>query len=245
MRRIWVEPEFVNDTAFDLQDEPFRHAIQVCKFRVGEEFEVVCGQLQARVVRLEEIRKKSAHLKVMRLRELAQPQPPYIHLAFALPKWPVFESVLEKCVELGVQSVQPLLTEFSFTRDIKDISEARRERWAKVIRSATEQTGRGPLMEVREPLSLQEFIRQLNLKSGVAGLFAYEGASPVSFRQELGKWREKKTQEYWAIVGSEGGFSETEKQWIEKSGYPALTLGDQVLRAETACMAIISIIKWS
>ncbi|MCB0350167.1 MAG: 16S rRNA (uracil(1498)-N(3))-methyltransferase [Bdellovibrionales bacterium] len=244
MRRIWVDPSNIQEPQFELIDESFKHAIQVSRFRVGEPFEVVSGQDFALEVKLIEIKKKSATVEVVGRRALPPIAMPYIRLAFAVSKWSTFENVLEKSVELGVSSIQPLITDFSFIRAKKDWPDSRTDRFQKIIRGATEQCGRGRLMELRNPLTLQEFITDLNPSDSTVGLFAYEGPSVLDIRAQLSLLNKPGLKEIWAIVGSEGGFSEDEVSQIKSIGLPPVTMGAQILRAETACLAMVSVIKY-
>lgn len=244
MRRIWLDNSLVRDSQFELSDEAFTHAIQVSRFRVGDKFEIISGAEYALHVQITEIKKKSATVKVIGQRALPSLLAPYVNLAFAISKWSTFEEVLEKSVELGVHTVQPLITDFSFIRSKKDWPEARVQRFKKIICGATEQSGRGKLMEIKEPLSLQEFSLQLNRTKGAAGLFAYEGQSGLNIKAELSRLSQGSLNEMWAIVGSEGGFSIAEVDHMRQSGIPQVTLGGQILRAETACFAMVSVIKY-
>lgn len=248
MRRIWIDPEQIQDAqvgaGYELKDEAFHHAIQVSRLRVGEEFEVVSGGHEALRVRILEIKKKSATVEVVGRRPLPIIKKPYIHLALAMPKWATFEFVLEKSVELGVTSVQPLLSDFSYVRDKRDYSSSKRDRLQKIIRSATEQSGRGPLLNLEEPQSLQEFAGAFNPSGGRAGLFAYEGVSALDVRTELQRLKSPALSEIWLFVGSEGGFSESEVEFMRQKGLPPVTIGEQILRVDTACLALVSVIKY-
>lgn len=244
MRRVWLAEADAKGPIFQIEDEVFHHAVQVLKFRLNEEFEIVFGGSNALRVRLTSIQKKSATVEVLGTRPLSQPARPYVNLALAITKWPVFEEILEKGVELGVNEVQPLITDFSFIRAKNDWPAARSERLQKIIRGATTQSGRGPLMSLREPVSLRELAQDLNRKPATRGLFAYEGQSAHDVRTALRQIKDNPLADIWAIVGSEGGFSESEVAYMQDSGFSPVTLGSQILRVETACLALVSVIKY-
>ncbi|MEL4395641.1 RsmE family RNA methyltransferase, partial [Shewanella algae] len=83
-------------------------------------------------------------------------QKPYIHLVLSIPRFATFESVLEKAVELGVHTVRPVVSDFSFIRETKELKSTRVERWQKIIRAGTQQSGRGELLELSPVSTLQE-----------------------------------------------------------------------------------------
>lgn len=246
MRRIWIEPDELpsEKNNFIISGEAFHHAVQVSRFRIGEEFEVVYGGDEALTVRFVEINKKTAQVEILGYRKLVEISNPRVNLAIGVTKWATLEEIIEKSVELGVHSLQPLLTDFSFVRTKKDWPASRNERFQKIVKGATAQTGRGPLMKVAEPISLREFTQTLNQNSGAVGLFAYEGHADRGLQSELKQIKVRPAAEVWAVVGPTGGFSEAEVDFMQKSGYPPVTLGSQILRADTACFAIISIIKY-
>lgn len=244
MRRIWVEPAEITGDIFELQGEPFHHAVQVIRLQKNEEFEVVSGQSEALIARITDIKKKAATIEVLGRRALPELKKPYIKLAIALTKWSTLETIVEKCVELGVASVQPLYTEFSFTRSAKDFPEQKIERIQKIIRAATEQCGRGRLMEFLPARTLKDFVQDFNRNPGQKGLFLYEGATSNDIQSTLKAQKNSITESVWAIVGSEGGFSEDEVTMLKAANLPPLTMGEQILRADTACFSIISVIKY-
>ena len=87
----------------------------------------------------------------------------------------------------------------------------------------------------------------INRDDTSVGLFAYEGPSTLSVKEYCQKIKAAKPQgikDIWIIVGSEGGFSHSEVKEFENLGLHPVTLGPQVLRVETACMALVSVLKY-
>ena len=90
---------------------------------------------------------------------------------------------------------------------------------------------------------LAELTAEINQSGRVAGLFAYEiGTSPV--RDLVVSISKNAPEGVWVFVGGEGGFSQAEVKTFEASGFKSATLGRQVLRVETACVALVSILKY-
>ncbi len=216
----------------------------MCRFQLNEEFEIVFGGTEAWRACLVTIQKKSAQVQILSTRKLPEIKPPFVNLAVGVTKWSTFEEIIEKSVELGVSRLQPLITDFSFIRSLKDWPESRTERFRKIIKSATEQCGRGPLMKIENPLLLRDFVKDINPQVGDLGLFAYEGPAQRSLRVELKDQHRHQPQNIWGVIGPTGGFSHNEVELMKTRGYPPLTLGNQILRADTACFAMISVIKY-
>ena len=249
LRRIWLEPKDLPPSlsvgkSFELPGSAFHHVAHVTRLSVGDTFEGISGSDVALILELMDVGKKSATVKVIETRKLHVPGEPHIHLAFAVSKWEVTESVIEKSVELGVSAFQPLLTANSFVKKPNDISETRLDRWRRIVQSATVQSSRGGMMELLPPKNLAEFLETVHRDTRAACLFAYEGVCPQDIRSALTDLLRDKPNCVWALVGSEGGFNDAEVEKIRSFRMTPATMGPQILRAETACLAILSVIKY-
>jgi 16S rRNA (uracil1498-N3)-methyltransferase len=244
LRRFWVEPQFVQEDQVTFEGDSFHHLIRVSRKKIGDEVEVLDGRGEALRVRLESVDKNNAWGRILSRRPLAKPKGPYLHLAFCMPKPANFELVLEKSVELGVTSVRPLLSQFSFYKAVDDFSSNKWERWERIIKSATEQSGRADLLSLEKPQQLSAFIESFNHSGDHLGLFLYEGESPRDLRAFLKGQDLSRFQHMWALVGSEGGFALEEVKRLKERGFEPLTMGEQILRTETACVSILSVLKY-
>lgn len=252
MRRYWIESTDRQGELVDFRGEIFHHIFDVCRQEVGSRFEVLNETGQAALVEVLEVGKKSARARVIEERQIPALQTPWIHLVLSVPRFPVFDAVVEKAVELGVKSIQPVFSDFSFIRSASSLSDNKVDRWKKIIRSATQQSGRGDLMELASARPLDDFLRGFNRNEESWGLFAYEGGSTLGIKalgikEELQTKRssnQTKPRDLWLFVGSEGGFSHREVELFQSVGLSPVTLGPQVLRVETACMALVSVLKY-
>lgn len=244
MRRYWVPEDSIHADHIEIKGDVHHHIFDVCRQTMGSRFEVLNGKGQALLVEVVEEKKNSARAKVLSSRELPKAPTPKIILALSVPRFPVFESLLEKCVELGVHEVQLFFSENSFVRSNNKVSEGRQERWERIVISSTQQSGRGDFMLLPPPCSIGELKSKINRTAKPWGLLAYEGETPVTLKAQLSQGIPKDLTELWLIVGPEGGFSPSEVEWIQSWGLHSVTLGEQVLRVETACIALISALKY-
>jgi 16S rRNA (uracil1498-N3)-methyltransferase len=227
-----------------LSSRPFHHIFDVCRQNVGSQFEVLVGDGKAYLVEVVEIKKKKAFTKILSSRPLEIPAGPNLHLFLSLSKWAVMDAVVEKSVELGVKSFTPVICRNSFLNKIGEVSEARLARWRKIVLSATQQSGRGDLMEIKPAQDLSGTLASINQMPAKACLFLYEGPSQTTVRQWASSCPSSATN-IALLVGSEGGFSPEEAQQIQGVGFAPVTLGTQVLRVETACVVGLSVLKYS
>ncbi|MGZ6458994.1 MAG: RsmE family RNA methyltransferase [Bdellovibrio sp.] len=247
MRRYWIKKEDLFQDQVNFKGDVFHHIFDVCRQEVGSKFEVLTEDSKAYFVEVFQVAKKSATARILEERIIPPLKEPHIHIALSLSRFPVMDAIMEKAVEMGVKSIQPFFSEYSFLRKGEKLSENKVDRWDKIVRSATQQSGRGDLMQIHSSISFEKLSSLINPSAGQVGLFAYEGPSTLGIKAYVQKIKSEHTEglkDIWIIVGSEGGFSHHEVEELKKLGLHPVTLGPQVLRVETACMALVSAIKY-
>jgi 16S rRNA (uracil1498-N3)-methyltransferase len=149
----------------------------------------------------------------------ARPEPP-ITVAFAPAKGDRPEWVVQKLTELGVDRIVPLSSDRAVVRWSGLRGDRALERLRRVAREAAAQSRRSWLPEVAEPLSVVSFAHQVSAAGGELALADPAGRPPALTRPVV-------------AVGPEGGWSDAERSL----GLPRVTVGDAILRAETAAVA--------
>ncbi len=164
------------------------------------------------------------------------PQPGLqVHLYPALLKGQKLDLVVEKCTELGVASIRPVITRRTISDLTPEKIQSRKDRWERIARSAAEQCTRPRIPLIGSPVPLADV-----LKTGLRGLglFAYEAEnSPTDFAALVDRWTEVSV-----IIGPEGGFDPSEVSLAAQSGLTPVSLGPFVLRADTASIAAAAIL---
>jgi 16S rRNA (uracil1498-N3)-methyltransferase len=264
MRKYWVTKDSIQGDQVIFRDEVFHHIFDVCRQDVGFKFEILCGDQKAQLVEVISVSKKQATAKILSVREIPALPLPHIHFVLSVPRFNVMEDVVEKSVEMGIHSIHPCFSDFSFVRKSSNLPESKIERWKKIVISATQQCGRGELMNISETTDLKNILKDFNRTKGRMGLFAYEGQAALNIRDYLENLQKgnsegkhegdgttdqakefgKTLTEVWVFVGSEGGFSVGEVQEFQAVGLQPVTLGEQVLRVETACITLAAILKY-
>jgi len=242
MRRYWLQGEPLTTSEVDVGGDLYHHIRDVCRASIGDHFELIASD-RAYEVEVFEIGRKSLKAKVVGERPLPPAPRPHIHLAISCPRWSKLDWIVEKSVELGVKSLHIFVSEYSFARTLKDIPPAKLRRWETLIQMATQQCGRGDLMELPAPSTLKDLIEEVNRKPKVLSLFAYEGEKRRTLKDSL-KGGQREFEDIWLWVGSEGGFSALEVDTFKGLGIQPISLGRHVLRVETACLVLVSVIKY-
>jgi len=244
LRRFYIEKENLNGGEVRLRGDLVHHIRDVCRFKTGDEFEVLAGDGKAHHVRLVSETKNEMSAQVLSTRDLPALEKPYVTLCVSVPKLPKVDWIVEKCVELGAYEVRAFVSDYSFLRKVSELSENRLARWRKLVQGATQQSGRGDLMRIGEPTTLEKLLGEFSRNPSTAGLFPYEGVAPQGLSSALEDLKARQLDHLWVFVGSEGGFSSREVELFSKHGLNPTSLGEQILRVETACVALMSVIKY-
>jgi 16S rRNA (uracil1498-N3)-methyltransferase len=99
-------------------------------------------------------------------------------------------------------------------------------------------------MRVHPALTLESLFEEFNRSAHTKGLFPYEGEAQVDLKTAIQELKSSKPEHIWVFVGSEGGFSMREVEIFASQGLKPVSLGEQILRVETACLALASILKY-
>ena len=231
MAWFFSESEIHGDT-YRLSGENEKHA-RVLRLRAGEEVTVVTPSGEQCTCAYAE----DGSLAVQSRRPCQNEPDVFVTLYQALPKGDKMDTVVQKCVELGVSRIVPVLSARCVSRPDEKALRKKRERWQKIALQAAMQSRRGIIPAVGECLTFREAVMQS--RENERNLFFYElGGAPVSAILT------QKPQTLGMFIGSEGGFDPAEAALAQENGAAAATLGKRILRAETAPLAALSIIMY-
>ena len=158
-----------------------------------------------------------------------------VTLALALIRREKFELVLQKATELGVHQIIPFLSSRCVVQEKKEKSSRQMERWNKIVKEASAQCKRNVVPMIKETQTLEE-VSKHNVSLKLVANSDLEKPS-VLLEDAL------KKEETLIVIGPEGGFSTKEIELLEENGFVSVSLGNRILRAETACMYALSVIS--
>jgi 16S rRNA (uracil1498-N3)-methyltransferase len=229
-RRRWIADEVSGNRAI-LTGNHAEHLARVLRARVGEEFDIATGVAvrKSRIISITESRVEF---------ELGEEVPAAttakITLALAVFKFDRMEWAIEKCTELGVAQIVPVIAQRT---DIHLAAAAtkRTERWQRIARQAAEQSRRAVPPEIAAPVKLPE---ALGLPGDVRIVLA-ESEEKTLLRDVF----ESRPHEAEIVlaVGPEGGWTTDELQSFHQAEWISASMGRTILRAETAAIAATAI----
>jgi 16S rRNA (uracil1498-N3)-methyltransferase len=217
--------------------DEFQHLSKVLRLKKGDDVELINGQGGLAKGFVEEIRKTSAVIALHEMSFVLQPAAVRITLACAIPKRAKFETIIEKCSELGVDRIVPLITERTEFLIDGERADKKAERFARVMMNAAKQCKRLWFPEISAPVPFIAAVKELSHPD--AGLFIpwLEG-DRISLDQALAQKAGMK--EFVFFIGPEGDFTADEVGLALKAGALPVSLGETVLKVDTAAMAVVA-----
>ena len=219
------------DTSIIISGEEFHHIIHVFRKKVNEEILLTNGKGIVSKATIGSIRKKELTAKILEIREekISQPE---IAVAFPLLKNKHDAFIVEKLTELGVKEFFPIITE----RTVRQPSKNTLDKFIRIAISAIKQCDNAFLPKIHEFSTLKILIDKLK-KMHKQPLAALETGEHRLLTNILPEFNGK---ELCLVFGPEGGFSPAEIDLLRKEKIPAFTLGNHILRAETAAITAVS-----
>ncbi len=219
-----------------LTGEEARHLTQVLRIKPGETVTVFdgCG----RRVEAEVLTATRDHVS-LRLGDTECPPPPLpaITLAQAVPKGKNMDFIVQKSVELGVSSIYPLVTRNTVVQP----GEGKSDKWRRTALEACKQCGQDTLPTIADPLSFDHWLASQAEAPGLKIIASLApGARPL--REVLHRF--PGTAAATLLVGPEGDFTPDETTAALAAGFLPVSLGEIVLRVETATLFCISALRY-
>jgi len=235
MPRFFIPGPLAAEQALALPASAARH-VQVLRLQPGQEitlFNGEGGQWQARITVM-----GRSDVQVQLLQWQAAEREPQrrVHLAMGMPANERMDWLVEKATELGAASLWPLQTAHSVLRLSGERAEKKRLHWQAVAGAACEQCGGNRLPEIGRISELSAWLAQVPKAALRCVLSLDATASPLA--HELARLGPQ--DEVVFLSGPEGGLSPGEEAAARAAGFVAVSLGQRVLRAETAALAALA-----
>jgi 16S rRNA (uracil1498-N3)-methyltransferase len=229
-RRRWIADEVSGNRA-SLVGAHAQHLAHVLRGRVGQEFDIATGE-SVRRGRITSIAGDRVEF------ELGEVVPdaltPSLTIVLSIFKFDRMEWAIEKCVELGVTRIVPVLAQRTEAHLAK-AAQKRLERWQRIALQASEQSRRALVPEISQPQNLQTAVTA----TAGARIVLAESEERVTLKDALRKL--PAAGEMTLAFGPEGGWTGSELKLFATAGWMAASLGSTILRAETAVIAAVAI----
>lgn len=229
----------ITDNKAEISGDDFSHIVNVLRLKENDEINIFNYEYGEYLSRIEKIDKKEKKIIVEIKEKIREREKNDIKICaiVSLIKKEKWEFILEKLTEIGVDIIIPYIARRSVVK-IEKFSE-KKERWQKIVYSAVKQCGRlsGP-----EIMNIIDDINKLNLPDESKKFFIWEKEENNLLIDEAVK-SDKNIKEVYFITGPEGGFEDSEAEKLLHKGFVPVSLGDTVLRAETAIITVAGILS--
>lgn len=231
MRRFYAPIKNFNEKGITLGVDETKHLRNVLRMSFGDRLKVFDGAGNEFLCEIVGTVKRRTSLKIIK-----QTPPKSLEsnldlsLAVAILKGDKFDLAIQKAVELGVNKFVPILTKRCDIR-LKN-AKKKLTRWQKIIIESSKQCGRAKLMEIIEPIEFKILIESVE-------------DTTILFSERSGKsFSEiKPDKKISAIIGSEGGWDDSEIEFAKRNSVQIITLGGRIMRAETAAIVVPAILQ--
>ena len=231
---------FVNERKGDnfiFDKDTSHHLLNVLRVKNNEE--IICVYNEEFYLTKIEINNKEVTAHIIEKLNINNELNSHINLIYGIPKGEKLDLVLQKVTELGVKEITLFNSESSIVKFDKKKIDSKYERFNKIIKNDAEQSKRNIIPILNKPVEIK------NIPIGDINIIAYEEENKYNqstLFNLLNKELENKIINI--VIGPEGGFSEKEVNYLVDKGYIKVSLGKRILRSETACIDLVSILAF-
>lgn len=228
--QLFYIPEIVGNTV-TLDADESKHAVKVLRLSSGDKIQIVDGNGGFYLAEILDARPKSCSISILETRKEFEKRNFSLHIAIAPTKnIDRFEWCLEKCTEIGIDTITPLLSEHSERKVIKP------ERLEKILVSAMKQSVKAYLPKLNELTRFEELIKA-----------DFQGEKYIAHCNDGEKQHLQKLvsrgKDVLILIGPEGDFSPEEVEQAKAAGFTEISLGNARLRTETAGVVACHIVN--
>ncbi len=240
MHHFFVDKSNISNTTVTIDNQnDYNHAVRVLRLKRGEQIIVSDTDGIDYTCVVSDIEDAALKLTITEIAADNHELPARITLFQCIPKTEKMELIIQKAVELGVSDIVPVMSKNCVVRLDDRKSASKTKRWQLIAENAAKQSKRSIIPKVHEPVSFRHAVEQC--EQNEVRLIPYENEEGivgtceaiVSFLpgSSIG-----------VIIGPEGGFDPLEVAMANRHGIRSISLGKRILRAETAAIAVLSLI---
>ncbi len=237
MPRFFVDKNNITENHITIEGGDALHIGRSLRMKIGDGL-VLCSDKTDYIAKILSISDKEVYCEILSKSPINTEPDIELTLYQAVPKLDKLELIIQKAVELGVAKIVPVITSRCISRPDKKSFAKKKERLNKISLEAAKQSNRGIIPEVSDILDFKTAV--LRLSENDFSFVCYEkGGVPFSSVVNTSDFRNKSVG---LLIGSEGGFEESEIEYCENKGIKTISMGKRILRCETAPISAVSII---
>jgi 16S rRNA (uracil1498-N3)-methyltransferase len=236
---LFVSPECIDQQTIVVTGDVLVHLRDSLRIKVGETLWLNNGLALRYRVEITDVSRRAVTARVLETIQEPPRQTPRLVLGQSLLKGEKMDWVIQKATELGVSEIVPIESQHSVVQLKADRVNHQLARWQRIALEAAQQSEQWRIPTVATPQSLSALLT--SLATGTLTLMLAERREGKSL-QTVNLPQDARGS-ILVLIGPEGGWSQEEAQIAEQAGIQPITLGEHILRAETAAIAAISILQ--
>jgi len=233
MPKFFIDKSQIEDNIVAIKGSDAKHIASVLRYKTGDDILVCDNDSYDYFCIITEISKDIVKAEIKNSYKNETEPNIKITLYQGLPKGDKMETVIQKCIEAGVDKIVPVITENTIVKlDGKEHKKVLR--WNKIAEAAAKQCARGKIPYIEEPMIFNEAINAS--AENDSNIIPYEKEQSNTIRLFSKDFKGKKIG---VFIGPEGGFSSNEIKIANQNGIIPITLGKRIFRTETAGLVTI------
>ena len=239
MHKFFVEDNFINNEEVIINNEDYNHIVNVLRMKKYDKILVTNKKTQKTYnCEIKEINIDKVVCNIISEENKNIEMNVEVDIFQGLPKADKMEYIIQKCVEIGIHKIVPVNMKYCIAK-IKD-EEKKNIRWNKISEVASKQSKRNIIPKVEKSINMSKLCSEI--KNYDLAIVAYENEDNITIKNILKS--ENKPKKIAVVIGPEGGISQEEVAELTKAGAKKVSLGNRILRTETAPIVALSMIAY-
>lgn len=237
VRRVFVDKLKMRNGLVLVAGPTYKYICTVLRKNPGDRIDIIDGKGYLYRCTVNSAKNKEVLLQVLDAVYHPEEERPRVTLCVSPIKGPRMDWLVEKATELGVQRILPTIFRRTLI-NMQDKETEKLDRWKKLAVEASRQSGRFTIPDVIAPTPLRGILAHLD---GIDNRWVLYEKEKRPVRDVLSS---RKENGICVVVGPEGGIEESEIEWLRDNGFASCSLGENIFRAETTPLVMLSIILY-
>ncbi|QGU95506.1 16S rRNA (uracil(1498)-N(3))-methyltransferase [Clostridium bovifaecis] len=242
MHKFFVNEDKIFGNKVIIEGDDVKHIYKVLRLEEGDKININNCNGKEFLGKIEDITKTKVEVELLEELDVNNESSVDVYLYQGFPKSTKMDLIVQKCTELGIKEITPVITErvLSALGEIKKDTK-KIERWNRIAFEACKQSKRTLIPVVNDIIYFKELLEELKEMDLI--VVPYENAENYGIKQ-MTKNLHKEVKKVGIIIGPEGGFEEEEIETLKKINAHIVTLGPRILRTETAGFTALTLIMY-
>lgn len=243
MPRFFIDNSNIKNDIITINDDKVNHISNSLRYKIGDELLLCNNSGMNYDCTISNITKSEIECKVNSSYENTSELSVKIKLYQGIAKGEKMDNIIQKATELGIYEIIPTETQYTVVK-LKDDNKVDNKitRWNKIVKEAAEQSERGYIPSVSNPIKLIDAFKKAKDEGKV--ILCYAREDNYSIKDYINENAFSKDEVISVFIGPEGGFDKKEIEEANKLNIFPVTLGKSILRTETASLMVLSIFKY-